>query len=108
MTSTISISATFDFEPPAAGVVGWGREKTSLNTGEARERRSEWTLKSRLGGPVVRRMMSASGASNFSVFDIVVVASGDVVGKGGSSEEIETLGPIFKQRRDGILPPIPP
>lgn len=52
------------------GAVGWGWEIRSLNTGEARERTSLWTRKSRSG---VRRMMSASGASNFSMFDVATI-----------------------------------
>ena len=44
-----------------------------LNTGDARERTSLWTRKSRLEGPFVRRIRSASGASNLSSLVIVVV-----------------------------------
>lgn len=47
------------------------------NTGEARERMSLWTRKSRVGGPMARKIMSASGKSNLrlypSLLDIVAV-----------------------------------
>ena len=52
------------------GAVGRGWEIRSLNTGEARERTSLWTRKSRSG---VRRIISASGASDFSVFDVAPI-----------------------------------
>ena len=73
MTSMTSTPATLGvFDPSGAG---WGRENMSLKTGEARERTSLWSRKSRLGGPRARRMMSASGASNFSSFDIVAAST---------------------------------
>jgi len=54
----------------------------SLKTGEARERTSLWSRKSRLGGPRARRMISASGASNFSSFDIVAASTREEGGLG--------------------------
>ena len=80
VTSTVSTPAALD---AGSSEVGCGRENMSLNTGEARERTSLWTRKSRLGGPRALRMISPSGKSTFSSFHILMVRRREGLKGGG-------------------------
>ena len=69
VTSTIANFVTSE--------VCWGKENMSLKTGEARERMSLWTRKSRVGGPRALRMMSPSGGPDLPSLNMVVVVKDD-------------------------------